>query len=1263
MAKYDRNFNFQFASALELPQNNAVEPLEITLFMQTDLADNILVTGQFVGQLNAAGQTLSATAGGPDIYLAKYEPDGTPVFARRYGGSSPEEARDVTSDQDGNLYLVGNFQGTLDLDGSITDDDLSSTGDHDGFLAKLSASGDFINVQPVRSGGEVLLKHLSRHPTTPQTLVMDGIFEQRVELAADVSLTSLGGFDLFFARYDLTQPPLAREPVVLATLSEYEGLPGTQVTLRGENFATTLAENVVRFGDTEASLVSVSEAGTELIVTVPTTLVAGEYTVSVTAAGTSDEADQVFTVLEETAVTLASLSASEGRPGDQVVLMGTGFTAEATVNFGAVAVAATDVNDEGTILTLVVPEQVPGDYDVSVTVEAETTASQPFRINEPQVVDLRSLSVYVGRVGDEVVLRGENFGPTAEDNVVTLGEAVAEVVSVNETNTELTIRVPDVAVGSYPVSVSIGDQTDTDDRAFLVDTYCASSSQEDLGIRIERVRLDQTDYVAEAECVAYTSFTERPTELVIARSAALNVTVGTCAEDEDKAVRVFADWNDDQDFNDEGEVVATSPPLAGSATFETEISVPPGIPNGLATRLRIVLSSVSESRRPGSVSACGTYANGETQDYRIQLVASPPPRITGLSPAVLEADQESTLVISGENFGDVPDGITVVLGDAPVDAASVRVNEAGTQVTVSTPPLAVGEYEVRVAVGGQTAVAPGELSVTSEPVLDQAPPRITLSAPTVLSKEEATLTVSGEVSDASGVSGVTVELLPIRQNPLSSNWRSINVARQGTTNTYVAQLIDTDLDGLGVQTRMIASDELGNSDTSDVQYTFRQYTVAEPLTLRRLAAAGADPSANDYNLLAIPLQDQSVDRVFGALGNYDTQRWRAWQLSGSGTQNAPYQEFSRGWTGELRAGQGYMLIYTEATNFQTTGRVVEATYDTPFTITLQPGFNLIGNPYPFALDWPAVLAYNRKDDGSLTLKTFNQGFQEATRLEAYQGALVVNPNEGQPVTLALPVGTVVATPGGRSGQENSRDPSLEEAWQLSFTLNAGAFSRRASIGMHPAATVGYDRYDDFTPPRLTGFLELNSVHPDFFLPKFSQDIVPTAAQYQWTWTVATHEPNRAVTLRWNPEAVKDLSQTLRLVDERGVRALDMSEQGSYSFWVDEAGTYDLQVTYGEADARAGEAESPRVGRAYPNPAAGQFHLPVRVLTGESLVLEVFDATGRQVGKQHYGGLSPGYQTLIWQRTSADRPTPAGLHLYRLHSTSTHRTVSGRVLLR
>ncbi len=862
------------------------------------------------------------------------------------------------------------------------------------------------------------------------------------------------------------------------------------------------------------------------------------------------------------------------------------------------------------------------------------------------------------------MLRGENFGQATGDNTVTFGEAEAEVLNVNQARTELRVVVPSVAPGAYPVAVEVDGGSDAADRDFLVNVYCASSARDEQGIRIEQVRLEQIDNTTTGGCSAYANFTDQTAVLIRDTTHPLQITVGSCGADEPKALAVFVDWNGDLDFDDENERIATSTRLSGTTTFDAEIAVPTNSTVDLVTRLRVVLSSVSDVIPLADISPCGGYATGETQEYSVRLADRPPPVITAISPSVIEADVTNTLVISGENFGDDANNITVSLDDGSIVATNLQINESGTQITVTIPPVRAGEYDVQVTLNGKSITADEPIRVTDEPVADQLPPAIAVSVPPLLNGETDAFAVNSEVTDASGVTAVTLEFLPIRRNPRRDNWRRVTATREGTTDTYVARLTNTDLDELGVQTRIIASDPLGNIDTSAINYTFRNYTTTQPLSIDRLTEAREEPSANDYNLLAVPLQNQSVTQVLGQLGAYDTRRWRVWQLLDNGQSEAPYQEFGQGWTGDMQAGQGYMLIYTEENNLETTGQVVEATYDAPYTITLQPGCNLVGNPYAFALDWRAVLAFNNRDTELLSLKTFNGGFQETSRLEAFQGGLVINPNEGQPITLALPVST--ANFSGRPSNSTMAKEFTASRWEVALTLTGGRLTTQSSIGMHPEALLGFDRYDDFTPPRLADFLEFNSYHNDFFLPKFSQDVVPSAEQHRWEWEVVTDQPYQEVTLRWSQQVTSRIPQTLTLLDAEQVRTINMQQQDQYTFRVNAAGTYSLRIVYGATDDPALTATQVRVGGGYPNPATDQVHLPIRLpdnYRGE-IALDVFDGTGRLVSQQSYKQLAAGYHSLTWQRSAAGgQATPAGIYLFRLRFEDTPTSFSQRFLLK
>jgi len=113
----------------------------------TDLAGNIFVAGRF-GNHNLGGSITFDTItlhskGGRDLFLAKYDPDGQALWARRAGSPTvgkQDFAWGVAADADGNAVIGGWFNDTTDFDGRL----LLSAGKRDAFVAKYSGAGQLL---------------------------------------------------------------------------------------------------------------------------------------------------------------------------------------------------------------------------------------------------------------------------------------------------------------------------------------------------------------------------------------------------------------------------------------------------------------------------------------------------------------------------------------------------------------------------------------------------------------------------------------------------------------------------------------------------------------------------------------------------------------------------------------------------------------------------------------------------------------------------------------------------------------------------------------------------------------------------------------------------------------------------------------------------------------------------------------------------------------------------------------------------------------
>lgn len=76
------------------------------------------------------------------IYFVTYAQDYQ--WTKTFGNTDTEYSRYMVSDNNGDIYIVGNFKGTIDLDPSSGTDNHTSAGDDDVFVVKLDNAGTFI---------------------------------------------------------------------------------------------------------------------------------------------------------------------------------------------------------------------------------------------------------------------------------------------------------------------------------------------------------------------------------------------------------------------------------------------------------------------------------------------------------------------------------------------------------------------------------------------------------------------------------------------------------------------------------------------------------------------------------------------------------------------------------------------------------------------------------------------------------------------------------------------------------------------------------------------------------------------------------------------------------------------------------------------------------------------------------------------------------------------------------------------------------------
>jgi len=178
-----------------------------------DGSGNCLVTGRFAGSVDFGGGAL-ASAGGQDVFLAKYSSSGAHIWSKRFGGTLGDRGNGVAVDGSGDVVVTGNFSGAIDFGGGS----LISSGSQDLFVAKFSATGG--HLWSKRFGGS--LQFDAGNGVAMDSIgniLVTGYFIGPVDFGGG-ALNSAGAWDMFVAKYSPAGAPIWSKAVGGSNIDE-----------------------------------------------------------------------------------------------------------------------------------------------------------------------------------------------------------------------------------------------------------------------------------------------------------------------------------------------------------------------------------------------------------------------------------------------------------------------------------------------------------------------------------------------------------------------------------------------------------------------------------------------------------------------------------------------------------------------------------------------------------------------------------------------------------------------------------------------------------------------------------------------------------------------------------------------------------------------------------------------------------------------------------------------------------------------------------
>ncbi|HKR06861.1 MAG TPA: SBBP repeat-containing protein [Bacteroidia bacterium] len=158
----------------------------------TDASGNAYITGDIAGTATFGTQTVTS-AGDDDVFIAKYNTQGTIQFAHRYGGTGLDRGLKIAS-RNNIIGYTGWFNGNATF-GSTT---LISAGLDEIFVAAIDTSGNSLWAN--KAGGAGYDQGYGICTDVPGNIYVTGSFDSVAQFNT-VTVTSAGAWDVFIAKY------------------------------------------------------------------------------------------------------------------------------------------------------------------------------------------------------------------------------------------------------------------------------------------------------------------------------------------------------------------------------------------------------------------------------------------------------------------------------------------------------------------------------------------------------------------------------------------------------------------------------------------------------------------------------------------------------------------------------------------------------------------------------------------------------------------------------------------------------------------------------------------------------------------------------------------------------------------------------------------------------------------------------------------------------------------------------------------------------
>ncbi|GAB3338874.1 hypothetical protein GCM10027429_24550 [Marivirga atlantica] len=1048
------------------------------------------------------------------------------------------------------------------------------------------------------------------------------------------------------------------DPPSLSGMDNYEAYAGETVTIYGENFGKVPSLNRVYFGQFEAQITGSGDSRNQLVVEVPAGLNREPVPIRIIYDDQEGTSEEIFTFEALTLPTINELTVVEGEAGDVLGIAGDKFPdlkEEIEVKIGSILIDVDNIISlSNSTIEFVVPNNLPrGEAIVSVTVQGQTVeAPETFRMIIPP--SITEVSPLTGKTCDNITIRGNNFSNNQSDVKIRLNATLVEAENVVATsNNTLILRLPAGLSDSLSVSVETDDRIDTFNIKYFALSGADILNQSHVNY-VSKAELDagvDVGFTIRELCAIDTVYFHFSTDQewdsvgIVAEDETIRRTINSSVFNGKDMLRYYFQIIDKAGLSNrtdtltinyqqfisiqglEGESGDTVKFMGrrfskSSSPFEWEVSIGDAqisvsdvVEMTDSTFAFQVPIELERGVHPISASLRGkTLLNNE--NFRKII----PPEITNISP--LSGTSCTEVTISGNNFENEFSQMTLKFGDITVASSDV-ISTNAEEIRLTVPEGISGTYSISLTTDDRTSEFGTEFNVLRGIDIQEE------STPPYIELTQATDKVDVGVSLRDDC---TMDAIKFYRKGITESGTFREGEISFLNGFYQSTITEEEFDDdpLGIQYYFEIIDVSGDTIYSDTKRIGKYLKEADSVNTDASSFFNFGTSIEDYQIISLPyvFNPNDVSFVFKDLPSNGNQanikKWRMFRYS---NDKGVTEEYGPTTFNEVNPGEGYWVIMKEAQSINLVqGQTVDVT-SAPFTITLKPGWNQIGNPYLFDLDWRNVEAANPSLNEAEELIIYQDGtFSNSTVLKVYQGGFIKY-NGSSDVEIVIPYQTQTSNRLAASLTPKLSNP-LE--WHLPISVSKKDLAYHLfAIGELESAQEGLDNYDQhLLPDFLFDFGAFFSQNTNELL---SQDFrgIDFVNIKEWSFQVS-NQGKESVTLRWDQAYLPEESY-LWLYDVSANSLINMKEISTYE--IHKTGIAEIQLIKGDRDEVIKHLKPLDIylQQLYPNPFEKDFTavlgLPERNSTF-NLQFMLYDLNGSLIYKRKMV-LNSGYHEVIF----------------------------------